>query len=683
MSFSQRGSVLSLGDSGVSDDNYGSVALSRDGNVLAVGAWGRDNGGRFQDGSVYVYDRSDTSWTLRATVTAADAASNDNFGYAVALNSDGTVLVVGARTWEGASTNVGGVYTYDWSGGSYVARGSVLEVSGSGHTNLNFGYAVALSSDGAVLVVGATGSDTGGTDCGAVYTFDVSGSAWTQRGSVLQAADAANSDFFGGGVALSSDGAVLAVGAPQWEGASGTDRGGVYIYDVSGSAWSARGSVITASDAADSDQFGFSVALDSGGTRLFVGARLWEGASGTNRGGAYRFDYSGSWAQTGGVVEASDAADTDLFSMVATDSTGTVLVVGAQQWEGSVTDQGGVYVFDLVPDPSGTLAAGYVPMVAMLAWQPVTGTLAATYQPAAVFATASGHYGVLSAAYSPAVVATGRFVWPIFETISDRMEYGSQIAGAAIFQESIADAMSLSTATGWGVVQRMADTLSLSSSATGTMAISALIQDVLALTATGTGTLAIQIMMADTLAMTGAMTPTMTLQVTMRDGMVLEVLAADGDAQWTCLALNTDNNASTLYDNYAFPHMVQFAGRTFLGGPDGLFTVGGSTDNGAEFHATAGTGLFDMGTSQSKRLLNIYVGHSSDGETYIGTLTGNDRTKRWYKLRPTDGDYQTERTTTAKGVDARYWAIEIDSTEAFEIDSIELLTAVLSRKTHG
>lgn len=365
--WTQRGSILSLGAGGVDFDQFGQgVSISKDGNVLAVGAWGWDSSGSlFQDGKVLVYDKSGSSWTLRATVQASDAASNDNFGYSVALNSDGTVLVVGARAWEGASSNVGGVYTYDWSGSAYTARGSVLAVSGSGHTNLNFGTGVALSSDGTILVVGASGGDTGGTNRGAVYTFDVSGSSWTQRGSVLQAADAANSDAFGQSVALNADGTILAVGATAWEGASGTDRGGVYIFDVSGSSWTQRGSVLEAPGATNADAFGVGVALNGYGSRLFVGMR--RGASGTQRGAIYQFDYDGSWTQTGSAITASDAADSDLFYMPSTDDTGGVLVVGAPQWEdagiSSAVDIGAVYTFDYTAPPDGSGAITIIPAV--------------------------------------------------------------------------------------------------------------------------------------------------------------------------------------------------------------------------------------------------------------------------------------------------------------------------------
>jgi hypothetical protein len=65
----------------------------------------------------------------------------------------------------------------------------------------------------------------------------------------------------------------------------------VYIYDWSGSAWVQRGSVLTASDAAVYDEFGISVALNDAGTVLAVGATRWEGTA-TDQGGVYIYDYA-------------------------------------------------------------------------------------------------------------------------------------------------------------------------------------------------------------------------------------------------------------------------------------------------------------------------------------------------------------------------------------------------------
>ena len=114
---------------------------------------------------------------------------------------------------------------------------------------------------------------------------------WVQRGSVLTASDAGANDRFGRSVALSADGAVLAVGALLWDGAAGSDQGGVYLYDWSGSAWVQRGSVLTASDAEANDNFGTSVALSADGSALAVGAFLWDGAAGSNQGGVYLYDW--------------------------------------------------------------------------------------------------------------------------------------------------------------------------------------------------------------------------------------------------------------------------------------------------------------------------------------------------------------------------------------------------------
>jgi hypothetical protein len=348
MAFLPIGSVLEAADAADSDYFGMSVSLSADGNVLAVGArtWestGTDRGG------VYLYDRNGSSWTQRGSVLeAADAADSDYFGMSVSLSADGNVLAVGARTWEGtAGTDRGGVYLYDRNGSSWTQRGSVLEASDAADSD-SYGRSVSLSADGNVLAVGAHTWESTGTDRGGAYLYDRNGSSWTQRGSVLAPADAADSDNFSVSVSLSADGNVLAVGAYAWEGAAGADRGGVYIYDRNESAWTQRGSVLEAADAADNDYFGVSVSLSADGNVLAVGAYVWEGAAGTDRGDVYIYDRNGSaWTQRGSVLEAADAADSDYFgTSVSLSADGNVLAVGANAWEGAAgTNRGGVYYY--------------------------------------------------------------------------------------------------------------------------------------------------------------------------------------------------------------------------------------------------------------------------------------------------------------------------------------------------
>ena len=72
----------------------------------------------------------------------------------------------------------------------------------------SFGRAVGISGDYAF--VGARREDTGGTDRGSVYIYVRSGTTWSQQAQI-QASDAQDSDNFGW--ALSVDGDYAIVGA--------------------------------------------------------------------------------------------------------------------------------------------------------------------------------------------------------------------------------------------------------------------------------------------------------------------------------------------------------------------------------------------------------------------------------------------------------------------------------------
>ncbi len=337
------GNLLTAGDAAASDSYGRSVALSGNGTVMVIGAstW---EGAATNQGGVYVYDLTAGAWVQRGgVVTTGSAGVADYFGTAVALSNDASILVVGAPFREGGSTDQGAVYTFDWSGSAWVQRSSIL-LADDGATSDYFGYSLALSNDGLVLVVGSIQWEGGLTDQGAVYTYDWSGSAWVQRGSVLTAGDAASGDSFGSSVTLNSVATVLVVGAYRRARPYAT-QGGVYTYDLVGGAWVQRGGILTASDAAVNDQFGIGVSLTDDGTVLAVGAYRWEGRV-TDQGGVYLYDLSGStWSQRGSVISAADSADTDFFGIsVALNSNGSILAVGASSWEGSAADQGAVYV---------------------------------------------------------------------------------------------------------------------------------------------------------------------------------------------------------------------------------------------------------------------------------------------------------------------------------------------------
>ena len=330
-------------DGEAAGDYFGySVALSSDGTILAVGASLNDGNGS-NAGHVRVYNYSGGAWTQLGGDIDSEAAG-DSFGYSVALSSDGSRLAVGAAGNDNNfNINVGHVRVFDWdeNQSTWTQVGTDIDGEASGD---RFGWSVALSSDGSRLAVGGLYNDANGSNAGHVRVFDLVEGAWTQVGTDIDG-EAAGDDF-GGSVALSSDGIRLAVGGRGNDG-NGADAGHVRVFDwdENQSTWTQVGDDIDSEAAGDN--FGWSVALSSNGTRLAAGGYVNDGG-GTWAGHVRVFDLVGStWTQLGADIDGEAAGD-QLGYSVALSSDGTRLVVGAPRNDGGGTDAGHVRVFDLV-----------------------------------------------------------------------------------------------------------------------------------------------------------------------------------------------------------------------------------------------------------------------------------------------------------------------------------------------
>ncbi|SNS49441.1 FG-GAP repeat-containing protein [Noviherbaspirillum humi] len=237
-------------------DAFGrSVALSADGNTLAVGADFEDsaatgiNGDQLDNsaassGAAYVFIRSGNSWSQQAYLKASNTGANARFGISLALSADGDTLAAGAFSEGSAATgidgdqnsngapNSGAVYVFIRSGGVWSQQ-AYVKASNTG-AGENFGYAISISGDGNTLAVGAEGErsaaiglngnqadDTLGNN-GAVYVYTRKGATWTQQAYIKPSASSAN-NFFGTPPALSGDGKTLAVGASG----DGSDASGI------------------------------------------------------------------------------------------------------------------------------------------------------------------------------------------------------------------------------------------------------------------------------------------------------------------------------------------------------------------------------------------------------------------------------------------------------------------------
>ena len=318
---------IKASNTGDSDLFGGAVALSNDGNTLAVGASGEDSnatgigGSEANDslstaGAVYIFTRSGSTWTQQAYIKASNTG-DDSFGIALALNgSDGNTLAVGATQEASNATGIGGdqannssagagaVYVFTRSGSTWTQQ-AYIKASNTDASDL-FGIAVALNNDGNTLAVGAhaeasNASGVGGNQAdnssgsaGAVYVFTRSGSTWTQQ-AYIKASNTDASDQFGTSVTLTSDGNTLAVGADGEKsnatglGGNQTDNslvnaGAAYIFTRSGSTWTQLAYTKASNTASTLDSFGKPVVLNGAGDTLAIGAHL-ENSNATGIGG--------------------------------------------------------------------------------------------------------------------------------------------------------------------------------------------------------------------------------------------------------------------------------------------------------------------------------------------------------------------------------------------------------------
>jgi len=317
-----------IAEDSASNDFFGfSIALSED--TAVIGAL-RDDDNGVDSGSVYVFTRFGTNWSQQTKFTAADSGAGDEFGGQVAL--DGDIAVIGARHDDDKGVDSGSAYVFTRSGTAWSDQAKLTASDGAAGDE--FGYSVAISGDTAVI--GAPRDDDKSDDSGSAYVFTRSGSTWSQQAK-LDATDGAAGDVFGISVAISGD--TVVIGADLTD-EKGSNSGAAYVFSRSGNTWSQHVK-LTADDGAAGDLFGIRVTL-SGDTAVIGAAR--DDDKGDESGAAYVFIRSGiEWVQQA-KLSATDGVANDRFgTRVAI--YGNTAVIGAILGDATSNKSGSAYVF--------------------------------------------------------------------------------------------------------------------------------------------------------------------------------------------------------------------------------------------------------------------------------------------------------------------------------------------------
>ena len=333
MSLNEVGSDI---DGDAANDYLGrSVSLSSDGTIVAIGAHGNDGNGS-NSGHVRVFEWDGTAWVQKGSDIEGEAAS-DQSGFATSLSSDGAIVAIGAHGNDGNGSNSGHVRVFEWDGTAWVQKGSDIEGEAAEDSS---GFATSLSSDGTIVAIGAERNDGNGSNSGHVRVYEWSGDTWVQKGSDIDGEVAEDSS--GESVSLSSDGTIVAIGAERNDG-NGSNSGHVRVYEWSGDTWVQKGNDIDGEAA--NDYSGRSVSLSSDGTIVAIGADLNHGSS--FRAGHVRvYEWSGTeWTQKGNDIDGEAAEDYSGRS-VSLSSDGTIVAIGAYGNDGNGSNSGHVRLFE-------------------------------------------------------------------------------------------------------------------------------------------------------------------------------------------------------------------------------------------------------------------------------------------------------------------------------------------------
>jgi hypothetical protein len=205
-----------------------SVSISGDGNTIAVGVPFDDRESNSDQGSTYIYWRSGRQWVLQEKVTSTDGVAFDRFGWSVSISSDGNTMAVGAPFNKISGTSEqGSAYVFVRNSGKWIQQQKLTVSDGSDGDR--FGWAVSISSDGNIIVIGAPLVNVGGrSDQGSSYVFVRSKEQWIQQ-QKLTALDGSADDNFGQSVSINGSGNLMVSGAPEKNIAMKASQGSVYV----------------------------------------------------------------------------------------------------------------------------------------------------------------------------------------------------------------------------------------------------------------------------------------------------------------------------------------------------------------------------------------------------------------------------------------------------------------------
>ncbi len=207
-SWLQRGQDL-VGDQ---YDDFGySVSMSGDGNTIAISSPQTDPVGNLSThyGKTRIYEWQN-GWNLKGNIIRGENIA-DFSGGDIQLSNDGNSIIIGSPGNSDAGRSAGHARVFKWSGSSWFQVGN--DIDGEAPEDKS-GRAVSINSDGTIVAIGAPFNSDGGNNAGHVRVYKWNGIVWFQEGMDIDGnpprpAVSALGPFFGSHLTLNHAGNIF------------------------------------------------------------------------------------------------------------------------------------------------------------------------------------------------------------------------------------------------------------------------------------------------------------------------------------------------------------------------------------------------------------------------------------------------------------------------------------------
>lgn len=167
----------------------------------------------------------------------------------------------------------------------------------------------------------------------------------------------------------------------------------------------------------------------------------------------------------------------------------------------------------------------------------------------------------------------------------------------------------------------------------------------------------------------------------LEEGWVVTTSYTHDGVTYTGWVMNPENYALSNYSNFQFNSVARFKDDYLLASTLGLYSLGGSSDNGSYINAKLKTAAMTFGTTSQKQIPEVLLGVNNTGKVILVVTTDGQMTTT-YQLDVPSAYLDTQRIKIGKGVHGRYWQFELHTLEnsEFDLDTFEFFPIAWGRK---